>query len=197
MAKFYYCGHASLRFETDEGKFLYIDPFAGEGYDKVADYIFVTHEHYDHNKIELVKTKPETIVIRSTEWIDKDGKHKTFSDDHVKVMAVPAGNKNHDSKECVGLVLTLDGVKIYCAGDTSYLPSMDGMASLNLDYALLPCDGIFNMGVEEATKVAKVLKAKHTIPIHTCPGSLFSMDVARKLDDPSRLIVQPGEEIVL
>ena len=50
-----YQGHASLRIETAEGKTIYIDPFSGEGYEKAADLILMTHDHYDHNAPEKVE----------------------------------------------------------------------------------------------------------------------------------------------
>ena len=38
-----YQGHGSLRMTTGDGKVIYIDPYAGEGYDIPADLILVTH----------------------------------------------------------------------------------------------------------------------------------------------------------
>ena len=55
MAKLLYQGHASLRITTSKGKIVYIDPYAGEGYDKPADMVLITHEHYDHNGIHGVR----------------------------------------------------------------------------------------------------------------------------------------------
>ena len=36
-ARILYQGHGSLRIVTEEGKVIYIDPYAGEGYDLPAD----------------------------------------------------------------------------------------------------------------------------------------------------------------
>ena len=44
VAKLLYMGHASIRITTTEGKVIYIDPFAGEGYEPAADLILITHE---------------------------------------------------------------------------------------------------------------------------------------------------------
>ena len=41
-----YQGHGSLRIVTCEGKVIYIDPYAGEGYDLSADLILITHAFY-------------------------------------------------------------------------------------------------------------------------------------------------------
>ena len=54
MAKLLYQGHGSFRVSTAEGKVIYIDPYAGEGYDKPADILLVSHQHGDHNQTKLV-----------------------------------------------------------------------------------------------------------------------------------------------
>ena len=56
--KILYQGHGSLRLTTADGRVLYVDPYAGSGYDKPADLILVTHQHEDHNQINLVTKKP-------------------------------------------------------------------------------------------------------------------------------------------
>jgi len=45
MATLLYQGHGSFRISTVDGKVIYIDPFAGEGYDLPADLIMVSHQH--------------------------------------------------------------------------------------------------------------------------------------------------------
>lgn len=57
MAKLLYQGHASLRITTDECDVIYVDPYAGEGYDRQADLVLVSHEHFDHNQVRLVTLK--------------------------------------------------------------------------------------------------------------------------------------------
>ena len=196
MAKLLYQGHASLRLTTDNGKVIYVDPFAGEGYDKPADMVLITHEHYDHNAIGLVPLKEATIIIRSKDALI-NGAYCDFSFFGVKVKAVPACNDHHSVKECVGYLVEMDGVLIYIAGDTSYFPYMEEMAALNIDYALLPIDGIYNMSSEEATRCANIIKPKYLIPYHMKPGFLFDMQMDMRVTYSGAILVRPNNEIVL
>lgn len=196
MAKLLYQGHASIRLITDGGKVIYVDPFAGEGYDKKADMVLITHEHYDHNAIDRVPLKENTIIIRSKNALI-DGVYCDFSFFGVQIQAVPASNAKHNVNECVGYLITVDDVLVYVAGDTSYMPFMDELATKGIDYALLPIDGIFNMGPEEATRCANIIKPKHLIPYHMHPGLLFDMQMDMRVSYEGAILVRPGDEIKL
>lgn len=197
MAKLLYQGHGSFRIVTDSNIVIYVDPFAGDGYDLPADLILVTHEHPDHNKLELITQKENCTVLRSdTMLINGDYKHVQIKDLYIE--AVPAYNKNHDINKCVGYVIHVDGVKIYAAGDTSTTEYMKkNLSERALDYALLPIDGFYNMDAKEAEKCAELIGAKHTIPIHMKPGELFDINEAEKFQPSNRFIIKPGEEIEL
>ena len=43
---------------------------------------------------------------------------------------------------------------------------MEELKDKNIDYALYPIDGIYNMDAVEATEVANLVGAKNNIPIH-------------------------------
>jgi len=193
MAKFLYQGHGSYRITAADGRVIYIDPYAGEGYDKPADILLVTHQHEDHNKTELVTQKPGCKVITNAEAL-AGGKHNTFDVGGIIIEAVEARNANHDPEQCVGFMLTVDGVKIYVASDTSITKSMESFAERKLDYALLPIDGYYNMDLEEAAKCARLIGAKVNIPVHMKPGELFDRERAEAFNAPGKRIVAPGEE---
>jgi L-ascorbate metabolism protein UlaG (beta-lactamase superfamily) len=135
-------------------------------------------------------------VITTEEALD-GGKHNRFDIDGIIVEAVEACNKNHNPDECVGYIVTLDGVKVYGCGDTSKTAQMEAFASLELDYAILCGDGFYNMDPLEAAECAIVICAKHNIIIHVKPGELFSREVAEKWDAPNKVIIEPGQEIAL
>ena len=194
-ASLLYQGHGSLRIEAD-GMVIYVDPYAGEGYDKQADLILITHEHRDHNNVDLVKKTDKTLILRSKDMLT-GGKYQTKKVGNITIEAVPAYNKNHKKEECVGYILTIDGKTIYLAGDTSTTDAMKGFADRHFDYAFLPMDGKYNMGPEEATECAKMIKAKHTVPYHMAPGKLFDEETAKKLKTDSLLVVPAGAKIEL
>ena len=197
--KLLYQGHGSLRIVTGEGKVIYIDPYAGEGYDLSADLILVSHGHQDHNRVDLIKNRSEDCrIIYNTEAL-VNGEYKTFDLGYATVEAVQAGNnRNHDINVCVGWLITLSGgVSVYATGDTSTTDQMAELAERDIHYAFFVCDGKYNMGLDEAIDCAKKVRARHSIPYHMAPGALFDRERAELFDVPGRLIIPAGEEITL
>jgi L-ascorbate metabolism protein UlaG (beta-lactamase superfamily) len=196
MATLYYQGHGSFRITSNDGKVVYVDPYAGGGYDLPADVVLVTHQHGDHNQIHLCTQKPDCRIITNVESLE-GGKHNSFNFGNVIIQAVEAQNKNHNPAECVGFIITVDGVKIYASGDTSKTEQMETFAEMELDYAILCGDGVYNMNPEEAAECARLIGAKHNILIHVKPKALFDRDIAEKWDAPNKIIVEPGQTINL
>ena len=197
--KLLYQGHGSLRIVTPEGKVIYIDPYAGEGYDLPADLILVSHGHPDHTAVDLIQNRAaDCQIIRNTDAL-VNGEYRTFSLGYATVEPVQAGNnKNHDIRECVGWLVTLsDGISIYATGDTSTTEQMAELGGRNIDYAFFVCDGKFNMDLEEASACAALVNAKHSIPYHMAPGQLFDAERAQRFEGPGKMIVAAGEEITL
>ena len=196
MPKMLYQGHGSYRLTGDDGRVIYVDPCFGEGYDQPADIILVTHNHGDHNKIQLCEKKQECRIITNNEALE-GGAHNRFDVGGVIIQAVQAKSIFHNPKKCVGYIITLDGVKIYASGDTSKTEQMAAFTALHLDYAIFPGAGILSMGPKEAAECARLIGAKHNIIVHLKPGALFDRKKAEKWAAPDKLIIEPGQEIDL
>lgn len=194
-----YQGHGSLRIVTAEGKVIYVDPYAGEGYDLPANLILVSHGHPDHGAVDLIENRAEDCqIIRNTDAL-VDGEYKIFDLGYATIEPVQAGNnRNHDVDVCVGWLITLsDGVSIYATGDTSTTEQMAELAAREIDYAFFVCDGVYNMDIEEASACAALVNAKHSIPYHMAPGQLFDAERAEQFEGPGKLILPAGEELAL
>ena len=197
-----YMGHASLRITTPEGKVIYIDPYAGQGYEPAADLILVTHGHYDHFDMDKVANRnPDCRIITWQEAL-ADGTHQTFDLGFAAIEAVEAGNNQyHSTDECVGYIVVLtDGTSVYVTGDTSTTQQMPSLAEKEIDYAFFCCDGIYNMDLEEAAQCAELVGAKHNTPYHMTAadsGALFDRTRAEQYKVPNLLIIEDGQEIEL
>ena len=188
-----YIGHAHLMIVTAGGTVIYIDPMKIDGYtyERDADMILVTHEHGDHNQVEIVPRKDECVILRVKNTINKDGTYNTFTHGDVTVIPVPAKNKNHDIKATNGLILQFDGITVYHASDTDTLDSMADLQQYDIDYAFFPIDGKYNMDAAEAMECAALAGARHNTPIHW-----FSADPAAFTPD-NLLFMNYGDTIML
>lgn len=166
-----------------ESKILYFDPLKMNEVDTSdkADFIFITHPHYDHfdiNDIKLIKkdsTKivgPKDILDKCIGIFDKDNiiiiePNNTITIDNIKITTVPAYNlnKNFHKKEYnwLGYVIELDNKKYYIAGDTDYI---EENTNIDCDIAFIPIGGVYTMDHKEAADFVNKLKPKQVVPIH-------------------------------
>lgn len=204
MTTMLYQGHGSYRITADCGTVIYVDPSLGEGYDVPADLVLVTHEHPDHYEVGKMPHNPGCQVLRAADFLE-GGQHRTLQAKGVCITAVQACNSYHPVDECVGLVLELDGIRFYAAGDTSLTQDMASgrLAAMGLDYATFPADGYYNMDVEEASRCAELVAARHSIPLHLVPvhdvrqAVLFDEEKAAAFSGPGKIVLRPGEELQL
>ncbi len=205
MSKLLYQGHGSFRIETKSGKIIYVDPFIKAGCEKTADLILITHNHFDHTNTSILKKSDNCNIITYSDALI-GGQYKSFSKDEIKITAVQAYNKNHPVDSCVGYVIEFDGIKVYASGDTSKTDDMSAkLPKMEITYALLPCDGVYNMDIEEASECARLINAAYTIPIHTAPlhsetdseNPPYDLKKAEKLSCNGKIILKPGEKISL
>ena len=87
--------------------------------DDRIDTMLATHQHYDHTATDLPARKPGCVVWENFDLHPRRGEYLRRSLADVTVQATVAFNENHPIDECVGYLVWMDGVLVYCAGDTS------------------------------------------------------------------------------
>ena len=162
---------------------IYFDPIKMDRkYD--ADYIFITHSHYDHfSKEDILNIKNDnTVIIGPYDIYDKCLEIGFSKDKVIKVkpceeydygvirfITVYAYNLNKTfhlkESNWVGYVLEFEGKKYYIAGDTDVI--MDNLSVLkNIDVAFIPIGGVYTMDALEAASYVNNIKPKEVVPIH-------------------------------
>ena len=144
-----------------------------------ADVILMTHEHHDHFDREAIAAlmKEDTQLVSNVNCVEALGWGTALSNGNVtvvagdiKVEAVPAYNTTpgreqfHPKGRDNGYVLTVDGLRIYIAGDTEDIPEMSELE--DIDVAFLPVNQPYTMTPEQCIAAAKVIRPKVLIPYH-------------------------------
>lgn len=176
--------HSSIRI-AEAGKVFYFDPFELKGKFNDADYIFVSHDHYDH----LDPKSIQNAMNDKTKFICPRGIEKELSsnagirdlaritplspgdkielESGINVEAIPAYNigKQFHQKNYgwLGFVLDVNGKRFYIAGDTDVT---DEAKSVKCDVALVPIGGTYTMDYEQAAELVNTIKPKLVIPTH-------------------------------
>lgn len=184
VSNIHWLGHDSFRIKGD-GLVIYIDPWQIEDGPK-ADLILITHDHRDHcSPADVAKVQKEDSVIVTVAaaaaklsgqiQVVKPGDELRVKG--IPISAVPAYNVNkfrspgvpfHPRESgYVGFVVTVEGQRIYHAGDTDCIPEM---GSINADIALLPVSGTYVMTADEAVEAAAIIKSQIAIPMHIGRG---------------------------
>ena len=171
-------GHACFLITSKAGVRVLIDPFdASVGY-KVpaveADVVLSTHDHSDHNAINVVKGQPQ--IIKGS------GRHQAKGIDFTGVSSF------HDT--AVGslrgrntiFAFELDGVRLCHLGDLGHVLDTKQLEKLEgTDILLIPVGGKYTINAAKAVEVISQIEPRIIIPMHyKIPGLKADIDGVEK-----------------
>ena len=187
MVDLKYIGHSA--FEVKNGdKAVLIDPLVSVNekfnwHDEPVTDILLTHAHGDHlgQAVEIAKEKDIEIsaVFELANYCSEQGaKTKSvglgawINYSWGRAVFLPAFHSSSlpDGRYggcAASILLDVDGVRIYHAGDTCLTSEMKTIKELYApQIALLPIGGTYTMDVEHAAMAAKWLGVRTVIPMH-------------------------------
>ncbi len=160
MIEIEYLGHSCFRIKAPEGRFV-TDPFFEDiGYElpKVrADYVTISHGHYDHCNAMAVKDAEE-VFADPYEFLDGTVVGKTCYHD---------GEQGDLRGENVMFRFALDGKVLCHMGDVGEKVNEDLLSFLQgTDVLLIPVGGVYTITAQEAKAYVDAVRPKLVIPMH-------------------------------
>ena len=161
---------------------IYVDPLEIPDERHDADYILITHDHYDHFSPEDIRkvakagsvlVVPEKMSVKAQEVADALGRIESVKPavyreiNGLEFETVPAYNMlkpfHPKSAEWVGYILRIDGKRIYIAGDTD---ATKEAKAVRCDVALVPIGGTYTMDAKKAAELVNTIRPDIAVPVH-------------------------------
>jgi L-ascorbate metabolism protein UlaG (beta-lactamase superfamily) len=206
---------------------ILLDPFLDDSpsapvkaADVAADYILISHGHFDHvSDAAKIAKRTGALVISNfeiCEWLAKQGVQRTHphnlgggsSHDFGRVQLTLA---HHSSMlpdgayggNPAGFLLSTAGRKVYFACDTALFYDMKLIGEQGIDVAVLPIGDQFTMGPVDSIRAIQLIQPKIVVPAHydTWPpihqnAAAWAQQVLAETTAEPR-VISPGEKIVL
>ena len=190
--------HSTMMF-TFNDLVIHVDPWSrAADYSQLpkGDIVLLTHEHGDHldrralaqvikdttsfyseyDETTLIYTKicsdrfPGGTVMRNGMTWDVKGINIEAVPNYCLIPRDHPSSQPHTQWECNGYILTFGDKRVYVVSETENIPELRNIE--DIDIALLPMDGVFNLTPEEAVDVVNVFKPRVIYPIHYSQADL-------------------------
>ena len=207
---------SAIRIEGARGTVAYLDPFsltdAEAAHD--ADYVLITHAHYDHLSPEdYARVAGEKTVVVAPASMASEiaglgaaATHLMAAGEKIElpgltVESVPAYNVEPErlamhpqANGWLGYVITLDGepTRYYVSGDTDQ--NADNEA-VSCDVALVPIGGTYTCDPRQAAAFVNTLRPAVVVPTHygSIVGTYDDFDAFAAAVDPAIAVVRKLE----
>lgn len=166
----------------ERNRVIYIDPYKMNEEPHDADFIFVTHDHYDHFSVEDMEkvAGDHTVLVIPEKMEAKAGEVSRIAsrvitvkpgvfreEDGLEIETVPAYNIirhfHPKNAEWVGYIIRVGDKRIYIAGDTD---ATREAKDVKCDIALVPIGGKYTMDAKKAAELVNTIRPYVAIPTH-------------------------------
>lgn len=151
--KIYYFGHSYFYIEGRDYS-ICLDPFKNVGLNEIevqSDYVFCSHNHFDHNNLSIVK---------NAKSVQKDKNFEIIGGFHDNQKGALRGENNV-------LLFKLDNTKIVFMGDYGETHNQEIEEKIKgVDILLVPIGGKYTINYKEAYQLINRVKPKLVIPMH-------------------------------
>lgn len=156
-------GHACFLIQSDTGNRVLTDPFNEKvGYPLPhveADIVTVSHQHFDHNAVTVVRGRPKVI--------QEPGEHR------IAEISVKGVSTFHDKEQGakrganIVFVINVDGLNVCHLGDLGHLLSREQLDRIGrVDVLLIPVGGTFTIDAAEAVQTVAAIEPRIAVPMH-------------------------------
>lgn len=159
-------GHACVEIRRGDGYTIVVDPHDGRSLgiktpEARADLILVTHDHFDHNAVDVVAKPGSKTIIMGYGTREVDGVTVTG----LRTFHDPRGGTLRGVN--MAYVIAVEGARIAHLGDIGAPPPAEAVEQLRgVDLLILPVGGVYTIGPTEAWGLVEDLKPRNVMPIH-------------------------------
>lgn len=162
-----YHGHATFKLKGAAGTVV-TDPYhAYVGFSLPslsADLVTVSHDHKDHNQIELVKG---TARRDKPFIIDQPGEYEVAGISVFGVQTYHDMSQGVERGTNIVYTIVLDDVRICHLGDLGHELTTEQLSEIGqVDVVLCPVGGVFSLDPKLAAKVIHALEPSYALPMH-------------------------------
>jgi len=215
--QFTYYGHSCFALKINDKTFLF-DPFIADNElakhidvnTIPADYILVSHGHFDHTAdlIAIAKRTGAKIIsnYEIINWAQKQGitnvHPMNFGTANFKFGTLTYMQAQHSSSfedgsyagSPGGFILASEHGSFYYSGDTSLTLDMQLVSHYaNVDITILPIGGNFTMNVKDALKASELIKCNNIIGVHFDTFGYIKIDKEESL----KLFKDAGKKLLI
>jgi len=163
-------GHACFELRDDNITII-TDPHDGKSIgipvpNLVGDIVLVSHDHFDHNCVRMVKGSGVSLIREPILTVEKGVRIRGTETFHDNCQGAKRGKNIIYSFE-------LDGINFCHLGDLGHTLDNEKMEQLMpIDVLFIPVGNIFTLDVKSAIGLSKKIRAKIIVPMHYRIGGL-------------------------